>query len=339
VKKGYFFGSLSVLEIDLTFQFPFKNKFSKMNILFKSAHILSLCVLSAFTLQPNRAEAQLLWEITGKGMEKPSYLFGTMHVNDQRVFNYADSVLEKVYACEVMAGELKLNDPAQMQAIALKMMMRMNMPSDTSYKDLLSKKDYKFLVKEMKSIFGTQYENVLKSRPFMIQTQMAAKMGKAENKTIDEPATKETRPALDIWLQNQATEKGLEVIGLETVEEQLFAFFGAPLEKQAASLVETLKAYKDNKGEAQEDPTAKLMELYVAQDIEAMYALTSENMKDELGKIFLDDRNERMVERMIKVMENDQKAIFSAVGAAHLGGQMGMLKLLENQGYTVKALR
>lgn len=35
---------------------------------------------------------QLLWEITGKKLKKPSYLFGSMHSNDSRLFQFPDSL-------------------------------------------------------------------------------------------------------------------------------------------------------------------------------------------------------------------------------------------------------
>jgi uncharacterized protein YbaP (TraB family) len=53
----------------------------------------------------------LLWRITGNGLTKPSYLFGTMHLNDRRLFHFSDSLynyLEKAeaFAMEVDADEM-----------------------------------------------------------------------------------------------------------------------------------------------------------------------------------------------------------------------------------------
>ena len=41
----------------------------------------------------NRSNYELLWRIDGPGMTSPSYLFGTMHLTDKRVFEFSDSVL------------------------------------------------------------------------------------------------------------------------------------------------------------------------------------------------------------------------------------------------------
>lgn len=54
--------------------------------------ILALCFThsSAFSqrLEPNN---QLLWQISGKGLKRPSYLYGSYHSNDNRIFKFSDS--------------------------------------------------------------------------------------------------------------------------------------------------------------------------------------------------------------------------------------------------------
>ena len=47
----------------------------------------------------------LLWEITGKGMKKPSYLFGTMHVSDKLAFHLGDTFYNAIKSAEVVALE------------------------------------------------------------------------------------------------------------------------------------------------------------------------------------------------------------------------------------------
>ncbi|MDX1956891.1 MAG: TraB/GumN family protein, partial [Chitinophagaceae bacterium] len=55
--------------------------------------------------KPNKYPS-LFWEISGNGLKKPSYLFGTMHVRDNKAFDFSDSVLLKIDACEAFALEV-----------------------------------------------------------------------------------------------------------------------------------------------------------------------------------------------------------------------------------------
>src|SRR5215212_5543557 len=54
---------------------------------------------------PAKNYPSLLWEITGKGMNKPSYLFGTMHVSSKMVFHLSDSFYLGIRNAEVVALE------------------------------------------------------------------------------------------------------------------------------------------------------------------------------------------------------------------------------------------
>ena len=55
--------------------------------------------------QSEGIENQLLWEISGKGMEQPSYLFGSFHSNDKRLFKLADSTFLALQNAELIALE------------------------------------------------------------------------------------------------------------------------------------------------------------------------------------------------------------------------------------------
>ena len=64
---------------------------------------------SALKAQVNRSNYALLWEISGNGLLKKSYLFGSMHLNDKRVFEFSDSLLPAMESCEAFAAEVDLD--------------------------------------------------------------------------------------------------------------------------------------------------------------------------------------------------------------------------------------
>src|SRR5215210_5406651 len=53
----------------------------------------------------DRKYPSLLWEITGNGLKKPSYLFGTMHVSTKMAFNLSDSFYLAIRNADVVALE------------------------------------------------------------------------------------------------------------------------------------------------------------------------------------------------------------------------------------------
>src|SRR5688572_14767473 len=69
-----------------------------------------LILISSLSFSQNfkikeRKYPSLLWEITGNGLKKPSYLFGTMHVSSKMVFNLSDSFYTAIRSADVVALE------------------------------------------------------------------------------------------------------------------------------------------------------------------------------------------------------------------------------------------
>ena len=59
-------------------------------------------------------------------------------------------------------------------------------------------------------------------------------------------------------------------------------------------------------------------------------------IKDEQS-VFLDNRNNNWVPQIETLIKNNRT--FIAVGAAHLGGPNGVIRLLEARGYTLKPIQ
>src|SRR5207244_7814545 len=78
--------------------------------------LLSLCIFSFSFSQTPKVKANkypsLLWEITGNGLSKPSYLFGTMHVSSKMAFHLSDSCYLGINNADMVALE---TDPGSWQ--------------------------------------------------------------------------------------------------------------------------------------------------------------------------------------------------------------------------------
>src|SRR4029077_6240582 len=76
---------------------------------FKHSFFFFLCALfaaSSYSQKTSKKYPSLLWEITGNGLQKPSYLFGTMHVSSKLVFNLPDSFYYAIKNVDAVALEL-----------------------------------------------------------------------------------------------------------------------------------------------------------------------------------------------------------------------------------------
>jgi uncharacterized protein YbaP (TraB family) len=132
---------------------------------------------------------------------------------------------------------------------------------------------------------------------------------------------------LDAWFQAKAQEAGKQVVGLETVSEQIEAVEAIPLKEQASMLLQAVRE-DDRSG------TNKALEAYLARDLNAlMVEVRNSGMPEVADRVLLQDRNLRMTERLEKLMR--VHGVFVAVGAAHLPGEYGLIERLRRLGYTV----
>jgi uncharacterized protein YbaP (TraB family) len=288
----------------------------------KFSFLYSLLLLIPSFVQAQTTEKSLFWEITGNGLQDTSYLYGTMHVQDKRVFDFKPGVLESFDKCNLYAMEIDADSVNQMALMNL-----LWMKDDVSIKDLLTKKQYNFLDEYFRDSIGQSIFLFNRMLPIMT-TQMI----------FSNEISSDMELALDLHFAAMAKEQKKKVVGLEKTEEQIAALDGIPYKYQAELLYET--AMEKSNGENDES-IAELMSAYVAGDLELMLQLTNEeNSEDKemqalFEKLLIVNRNKTMVERSIPLITASKS--FIAVGAAHLGGVNGVIQLLRNEGYKVEA--
>ncbi len=271
-------------------------------------------LLSSVSFAQKPTEKALLWEISGNGLAESSYLFGTIHMICASDFELKFAVKEKLAASRQLALELDMDDPKMM----VTMMQHMNMTDGSTIKAILEPSDYQKLSKYYKDSIGMDISFFQNAKPFVLMGPMLAGVLGCEPKSFETE------------LMNLAKSKNLEVIGVETVEEQLSVFDSIPYRTQAKMLLDLIANMPKAKMEFQD-----LISLYKAEDIDHLLVLSeaSEFGMEAQAKVLLYDRNERWIARFAKAMS--EMPTFFAVGAAHLGGDLGVISLLRKRGYTV----
>ncbi len=280
--------------------------------------IIGLLLLAGIVSAQNAPkENSLLWEITGKGLTKPSYLFGTIHLICPADFSLSDSLKNAVLKTQQLALEIDMDDPGLMGAMTKTMFMA----DGKTLQGILTEKQYAQLSQFYKDSLGMSITSFGRAKPFMM-------MGPMFNKILGcEPQSYE------ISLMGLAAKQKSEVIGLETIEEQMAIFDTIPYDRQAEMLLTMIDKLPETKTEFRD-----LVELYKKQDLQSLYNLTlkSEFGMDGQDEVMLFQRNQNWIKRIDKIVH--EKPTFIAVGAAHLGGEKGVIALLRKDGFKVRAV-
>ncbi len=284
------------------------------NIHKKLAIALLLTLVIGFAQAQAPTEASLLWKIEGKNLPAPSYLYGTIHLICPSDFVMSDTLKGCLKQTEQLTLEIDMDDPGLMMAMA----KSMGMPEGKQLKNLLDSANYVRLNRYFKDSVGLSIAPFERAKPFMLMSILLNRVLACQPQSYE------------LSLMGLAKKQKSEVIGLETVEEQMAVFDSIPYADQARMLVTLMDSLPQARREF-----GKMVDVYKRQDIAGLYALTLESEFDmeKHQEVLLTDRNKRWIPMIEKQVA--EKPTFIAVGAAHLGGEKGVIALLRKAGYRV----
>jgi len=283
----------------------------------------NILILFLLSLSLTATQAQLLWKVTGNGLKHPSYLFGTHHLISIQFLDSVPGLFKAFNNCDVIVGEMVINNidaTAKIQQAAI-------MPNHVKINDLLNDDEYKLVDNELKSVLKFDLKDVSIMNPSLILTMYEMEIYKKLTGFKDESQS-------DSYFQLVAAEKGKKIIGLETVDQQIAILFNNNnLERQADILVETVQ-----KKDSILNEMIQLNKLYKVGKIEKLIDLSKRkgnitDMTDEEYAKLVDNRNADWMTKLPGLFK--ESSCFVAVGAMHLGGKKGLIKLLETEGYKV----
>ncbi len=249
----------------------------------------------------------LLWKIEGKDIIKPSYLFGTMHVRDKRVFEFSDSVLVKFLETDILALEVNFDSVKQkMLAKEFK-----NIETNLYMKEIYSEEELN-LIRERLNEFGVKSENIDKKSPEEINYLL-------EN--IEDNKNEKMPMFLDAYLFKKATLEEKEVIGLEKYEDK--KRINSTKDKISEEILNKFKNI-----DFSNNIKNNFIEIYRRGNIDEIWEYSSIYQTENFYQ-----RNRTMVNGLDTLMQN--RSVFCAVGVAHLPGDSGLIQMLQAKGYTV----
>lgn len=274
---------------------------------------------SAQTVQPAESNA-LLYKISGKGLQKPSYIYGTIHIICQNDMFGMDKINSYIDQSEQILMELDMDNVTEMQTMATGAMMT----DGKTLKDLLNDEQYSKVDEMFKNIIGISVDTVKTYRPMFLSVMIS---------TSPKSMGCQTPGSYELSLLQTAATKKKPIEGLETVAAQFEKISKKSNAEQAKELYET--ALNPQKAI---DEFKEMIGVYKSQNSENLYKVIDGRLGNpEFQKVMLDERNIDWIPKIEKAIS--KKSTFIAVGGGHLGGENGVINLLRKQGYTVEAIK
>lgn len=263
----------------------------------------------------------LLWKIEGAQLTTPSYLFGTIHIINSDDYFLPQGTLTAIDAVTNMVFEIDMNEMSDMSNI-MGLMSKAFMKDGKTLRDLLSTDDYSVVDNHFKKI-GMPLVMLERIKPMFLS---ALAYGDMDPAGLQNGSMK----SYEMEFYEMAKQADKPVSGLETIEFQMSIFDSIPYQAQAEMLVETIK-----KSDSESDEFEVMTKLYKSQNITGMIEMIGDDTQQlsEHEEVLVSKRNRNWIPVMREMMNN--QPTFFAVGAGHLAGDQGVIKLLQREGYTV----
>ena len=285
----------------------------------------------------SNTQAQILYRISGKGLESPSYIVGTYHLAPASFADSIPGMRQAIEQTNQVCGELDMMDAFKPEN-ATRLLQALMLPEGTTLTSLLTEDQLERLNALLLEVLGTN----LKDETYAAQADKMTPVALSTSLTLasfmKEYPSLNPMELIDNYFQMVALQNGKAVKGFETVDFQMQTLYGAPLQKQ----VDDLMCLVDHFDEAMEI-ASRITAAYFLQDFQQLTAILEEEMEGSCAATpeeeadLLDNRNHNWI-KMMPDMMTEQPTLF-VVGAAHLCGEQGVLKLLEELGYTVEGVK
>jgi uncharacterized protein len=260
----------------------------------------------------------LLWEISGKDLKQPSYMFGTFHMMCKEDIVFSENLQKALSFSKEVYFEMDLDDAAN----TLGGIFFMNMKNKT-LKDLYTEKEYEKLSTFFKDSIRISLNTFSKMKPMMLEAFLYPRMMPCANAS-----------GVEMELMAIAIKQKKEIKGFETIEFQSSVFDSIPYDVQAKALLKDIDSalvYREYFN--------KMVQVYKNQETDKLVDIIADTTFGEglNNDMMLKNRNENWVKQLKKIAPTTN--IFMGVGAAHLFGKDGLITILRREGYTVRGIK
>lgn len=304
----------------------------------------ALQLILMLLLSTQLVDAQLLWKIS-KEDQPDSYILGTHHVIPSSIIQDIKGVEQAYKDSEVLVGELDIREMDKFTSDPKNSLMLMA-PADSLLDQVMRPNSYNSLLEliENEPALLQVPQLMLKSfKPQVISSLLSIGIAMKANEKLfpgnDSPM------GVDMIFENRAIQEGKKIIGLETMEFQAQLLYNNKSIQKSADELSDLVDCIDSHPEAALASAEELGKLYIEENLEGLLKLADEmsseicpglQMDPKDRKAMLDDRNIDWIPKLNEAMKNN--SCFIIVGALHLPGKLGVLKLLKKEGYQISPI-
>ncbi|NMH27059.1 TraB/GumN family protein [Flavobacterium silvaticum] len=275
----------------------------------KKILLLLVTGLSFFTYAQPKKYQGLLWEISGNGLTKKSYLYGSMHVSEKVSYHLSDAFFQHLLASDYVATE---SDPATW--LDLYSVFAQNRNYDSFYKGF-----YRHPVKR------DELFPLFESSDFMMNNLMF--------RTTEARKDYQEETYLDLFIYQAGKKYNKRVVGLENAKKSIIDVLKAeptsfnPDQEKLQAIMKLLRDRTYNQA---------MNDYYRDKNLDMLDSLYYLATPPKYLKALIHDRNITMAKSIDSLVSKG--SLFAAIGAAHLPGKQGVIELLRAKGYEVKAI-
>ncbi len=289
-------------------------------VLVSLALTLLLSVISSLVLahQEQDSDRALFWSLQ-KGDKIVGYLLGTIHSEDPRVLDFSEDLLSRLKSSSVFAMEMVPDLPT-----LARLNEYMLYPAGQTLESVIGAERFKILASTL-SAYNSPVDFINQMKPWAAMMMLST------------PPPK-TGFFMDLSLSLRASGSGMDVVGLETLEQQLSFLEEMPMPMQLTLLDQAVADYS-----RVSEVHDQMVNTYLENNLVLLKSLTEEQLDlvgDEASDYFMESginaRNYRMADSLLTQLEYN--TVFAAVGALHLPGEKGLIKLLRKHGYEVNPM-
>ena len=283
------------------------------------------------------SQAQILYRISGKGLKSPSYIVGTYHLAPSSFADSIPGMRQAVEQTNQVCGELDMMDAFKPENTA-KLLKAQMLPEGTTLSSLLTAEQLERLNALLLDVMGSNLNDETFAAQMDKMTPAALSTTLSLQSYIKRTESFNPMELIDNYFQMLALQNGKAIKGFETVDFQMGILFGESLEKQVNDLMCMVDHFEETDEMVNRITTASF-----SQNLKQIEEAMEEESKVECGTTdededrLINNRNSNWLEMMPSMMA-EQPTLF-VVGAGHLCGEKGVLRLLEKAGYTVEGVK
>lgn len=289
--------------------------------IFRYIVVFTLCSISEAFLAP--AQAQVLYEISGKGTRSKSYILATNRYVEMQFIDTIPNVFKCFSRCNKVITEFAMQDYEAIAALRQAALL----PDSVKLTNFYSESEYRYIDNALRISLGMGLDQLCRMKPSYLTEMFRTELMKQWLGYDDQKS-------MENFFESVALERNIPIVGLDNIGETMYMLFDRePFHWQCKELLKVIE-YPENEVKQER----AIRDMYrdgrltdLAYQVEGPNNTTSISFSDY--KVYT-ARNQQWVKRLQPYLADG--GAFITLNAVFLGGEKGLLQQLRAAGYRVR---